>query len=1051
MMKPERFPRFLAGLGVACLLATGLVLAQDEEDESVEGLYRKAIELNAAGDPVNASKTFEKLFALTKPQFLLEDYGPQVGGMFFDYAMTLIQQQRWADAKEWLNRCIGAKEEAKKLQSPLDNTNPREGLARFQLGFVEAQLGNHQEALRLYDLYLASNPPSGELDEVRNSFKLRYGTSQIKLGRVEEGMATVQEMFDNRREWRIKPAFLMQGVLELGLGWIDEAKKAGPDPAKLEAISIRAHGFLDRNLPHVSVAPFDAFRFGFTDRFRKLGLEATKVGLYSVALRFFSGCPTIEEVRRDIDLRLAMLPVGSGVPSAYQQFIDQLAEREKADMHPDAEVQRLVATCFERMGNQRIPRAIYWQLAQDYPRLEEKFRAEILHEAARFSAMIGDFPASQYFGELFMSEMPEDHALRNNVATFMLQSLFTQGRYEKVIEVSRSVRARYELGDSKRELADALYPMSLYTLQRHEDAAEPLDEYVSTYESTGNREAVMFHWASNSLRQGKMREAAERIEDFLKEFPKSDRFGDTALADLSMARYNLEDYPAAIAASDRLEEFKPDSVQRGRALNIEGDAYMISADFFKSKDQEEQKQEFKEKGLEAYLAAAEAGKKALSQNPDQKEYYKTIAAEGIWKACDWYLANDMPEEAIAQYDEFFPDFAGTVWEPQISVFALETLEAAGRAEEGLTQVEKMINVLGNKPPEEQDMELLRQAIGSYAEASVRVKGPEETVRILDNFPGMDRSNQALLTWLKIQKVIVLQGMQKQLEVDTPEYAAVEGRINEVFEELGNYELRNLSAYALQQIGLNFSRGTNPFRAVRYFEELLARETEEADLFKAPAEFEIGKIEMRSPDQSKVSSAKERFRRVINRYKDRQLIPHAHLNLAKVFIDAKQWNDALAELQIINKEKWMFRDDRARRAEAGLLLGEVCEARDDVVGAAKAYLSVLSTYNGFPEFATEAFHRYARISLEDIKSASAGTPEEQTEKREREKALYKIYLEHIYMWQKLSAEDSPSGALTSLRRELSIYKSDLNIGPQEEQEIRFSLGIEDDWNPETAAG
>ena len=1053
MMKPAsmnwklKYPPLLFAI---LILGLNLGVAQDEDD-SVEGLYRKAVEFNANGDPVNASKTFEKLFDLAKPDLLLLDYGPQAGGMFFDYAMTLVPQKRWTDAKEWFKRCIDAKAEAKKVESPLDNENPRESLARFQLGFVESQLENHEEALRLYELYLNSKPPQQELAMIRNSFFLRKGTSQIKLGKVTEGIATVQQLFDNREAWKVSPTFLMQGILELGLGWIEQAKNAGADPAKLAAIETQANVFLDQNLAFVSVQPFDSFRFGFLDRFRKLGYEATKAGLYTLGLRFFSSCATLDEVKKDIDLRLARLPVGSGVPSAYQQFIDQIAEREKAPIHPDAETLRLVATCYERSGNLQIPRGIYWHLSETYPKIDLQKRAEILHEAARFSAMMTDYASAQYFGEKFMKELPEDHPLRDNVATFMLQSLFTLKQYETVTKVCEAVRSRYDLGDEKRELADALYPLALYSLKRHEDAIKPFDEYIATYEETGNREMVVFHRGSNNVILEKWRVAAEQLEDYLKEFPKSEKFGDTALADLSMARYNLEDYPAAIAASDQLEEFKPDSIQMARVLNIEGDAYIVSTDDLKGKEHEAQRNEYKQKALEAYLSAADVAKKLMSENPDQEEYFKNVAAEAIWKACDQYISNEQQEEALAQYDKFFPDYEGTYWEAQISVFALESLEAAGRAEEGLKQVEKMINVIGNKPPEEQDMELLRQAIGSYSEASVRVHGAEETIETLDNFPGLDPDNQALLTWLKIQKVIVLQELRKTLEKDSSEYAAIEGRINAVFEELGRFEIENLSEYALQQIGLNFSRGPNPFNAVRYFNELLSRENPEAVQFKAPADFEIGKIEMRSPDASKVQTAIGRFRRIIQSYKDRGLTPGSHLNLAKIYIDKKNWDDALAELQVINKEKWMFKEDRASRAEAGLMLGQVLEEKKDVLGAAKAYLAVLSAYNAFPEYATEAFFRYAKISLKDITEMAAGDPDAQAKKREREMALYKIYLKHIYMWQKLKTEDSPTGALTSLRRELGVYKNELGIGTEDEQTIRFSLGIEPDWNPEAPTG
>ena len=167
------------------------------------------------------------------------------------------------------------------------------------------------------------------------------------------------------------------------------------------------------------------------------------------------------------------------------------------------------------------------------------------------------------------------------------------------------------------------------------------------------------------------------------------------------------------------------------------------------------------------------------------------------------------------YKRQFPDYAGTAMEPQISIFSLEHLEAANRGEEGLVQVEKMILLLGNKPPAEQQITLLRQAIGSYSEASVRIRGLEKTLATLDKFPGMDPANQALLTWLKIQKVIVLQESRKKMEKDSPEYAAVEAQIAAVFEDLRLFEKRNLSEFALQQIGIYFSGTDNPFLAVPY--------------------------------------------------------------------------------------------------------------------------------------------------------------------------------------------------------------------------------------------
>ena len=1043
MKKNWIYRSFLFAASVGMLIGAPAGNAQDEEEDvSVEALYRKAVEFNMNGNPAEASKTFERLFDLSGgKETLFEDYGAQAGGFFFDYGLTLLPQQRWADAKEAFQTCVDADDIAKKVESPINSQNPRKDLAKFQLGFCEAQLGNHGEAIRLYDEYLASNPNPDELQQVYASYKLRYGASLMKLGRVDEGIANIQELFDNRETRNISPQFLVQGMLELGLALVEQANGAGSDTAALEKVSERAHAFLDQNADSIKLSPLDQFRFGFVDRLRKLGLESTKAGLYSVALRYFAFAPTLEDVKQDINLGLARLPVGSGIPSQYQQLIDRIAEYEKAPIHPDAETLRLMSNCYEKLGNRRASRVIYWNLAEQEPEAPQELRAEILHEAARLSSQLGDYSAAQYFGEKFMSEMPEDHKLRNNVSTFMLQSLFTSREFDQVIDISNRVRERYEAGDEQRELADSLYPLALYSTQRHEEAEAPFDEYVKSYPEGGNREIVMFHRASNSLILGKMRESAEQYEDFLKAYPESERFLDNALADLAIARFNLEDYPAAIAASDRLVEARPESVQLGRTLNVAGDAYIVQAGNLGSDDaQEAQKEEWEKKSIESYLAAYEAAKSAQTSDSDRGDYHKVVAAEGIWKAADQYFEQEQPEKGIELYDTFFPDYAGTPWEPQISVFSLDYLEAAGRGEEALTQVEKMILFLGNQPPEEQDLTLLRQAIGSYADASARIRGVDQTVATLENFPGLDPDNQALLTWLKIQQVIVLQEAQKKMEKDSPEFAAAEAKIENVFESLRLFEKRNLSEFALREIGRYFAGTDNPFRGVPYFEELLARTNPEADQFKGLAEMELGMIEMRAADPGKVQAARERFRRIIDKYKDAELVPDAHLNLAKLYMEQKDWRSALAELDVINKAKSMFKGERQKRAEALFLMGNVLDEMDQPAEANQAYLAVVSTYGAFPDMVTQAWEKYIPNSIADFEKMPVATPEEQAEKRKRELALYSLTRKFIYQWQKWTDEDAPSGALRRLRRQVEDMKVDLAITPEEEQKVLFDLGI-----------
>ncbi len=1029
----------LAGL---MIFFSGNLIAQDD-DESVEALYPKAFELSVSGKFKEASETFEKMFDLAGgTETLFEDYGEKAGGFFFDYGMTLLPQQRWEDAKEAFHISFTAAEWKKKVLGKIPGENTRKSLAQFQLAYCEAMLGNHEEALKLYDSYLASNPPAGELKKVRASFKLRRGTTLLKLGRMDDGIATIKEIFDNREAWGVKAPFLMQGILELGLGWAESAEKAGKnDEGAIELIEAKGHAFLSEYGDFVKVRAMDQFRYGFIDRLKKLGYESTKTGLYTLALRYFAYTPTIQQVRDDINLNMTQLPIGAGIPSQYQQLLDQLKAREAVPVHPDVETLRLTATCYERLGNTYAARAIYWYLSEHFPDIDKEKRGEILHEAARYSTMIGDYPASQYFGELFLEEIPADNGLRNNVATFTLQSLFTSRKYDDVIAICGKVRATKKLGEPERELADSLFPLALYSLQKNEEAEVPFTEYMGAYKDGKNREMVMFHRASNSLILKKMRTAAEQYDEFLKEFPKSDRFGDTALADFAMARYNLKDYPGAIKISEGLQAFKADSPHLGRTLNIEGDCYIIQTDAMKQKEQEKQKEELRKKGLAAYVAAAKAAETTLatSAGKEQEDYYKNVAGEGLWKAADIYYTDGNNEEGLKIYDAYIGKYSGTYWEPQVSVHSLDPLVEVKRGEEGLIQVERVINILGNMAPDKQDTLLLRQAIGSYAEASEKIRGLEKTIAVFDNFPGLDPNNQALLTWLKIQKIIVLQGARKKLKKDAPEYAQRSTQIDAVFEELKLFEKRNLSEIALQQIGLYLGDGENPFLAIPYFQELLGRTGDKAKPFKAAAEMEMGIIEMRSPEADKVRSARERFRRVIDVYKDAALIPDAHLNLAKLHIQNKEWKEATDFLLIINKKKRWFAKEKIKRAESGYLLGNCLEELKDPAGAAKAYLGMVVTYNAFPNYITQAWEKYIKISEADIAKMETSSPVLATAKRMRELKLYAICCKYNFIWQ-WDEKLVPSGALGRLRRDLVDMKGRLKITDEEQNKINRDNGL-----------
>ena len=207
--------------------------------------------------------------------------------------------------------------------------------------------------------------------------------------------------------------------------------------------------------------------------------------------------------------------------------------------------------------------------------------------------------------------------------------------------------------------------------------------------------------------------------------------------------------------------------------------------------------------------------------------------------------------------------------------------------------------------------------------------------------------------------------------------------------------------------------------------------------------ELAKIEMRAADPAKVQSARERFRRIIADESEdaRPLKAPAYLNLADLHMKVKEWRDALAALDAINKNKNFFSKDRDKRAEALFKMGVVFDELGDPAEANQAYLGVVSTYAGLYDWVTLAWERYIPNSLADFEKMELTDPITIALKRQKQLTLYKLSVKYIYQWQKLDEQkDAPSGALARLRRGIVEMKDSLKITPVEEQKILQELGI-----------
>ncbi|MEM7013558.1 MAG: hypothetical protein AAF585_18960, partial [Verrucomicrobiota bacterium] len=760
-----------------------------------------------------------------------------------------------------------------------------------------------------------------------------------------------------------------------------------------------------------SISPYDKARLGFVERLRLIGFQAQQAGLYDVSLRFFTMVPTTEAIV--VDLKARAEQTGGAARAAYDKVIAEYEAKLLSATPPEVDTLRLIANCYEGMGNRRAGFVINRLLVESYPEAESM--PDILHECARYAFTLGDGNAAQYFGETFMEKYPE-HELRDQVATFMLQSLFRNGKYQICMEVAGRVRERFDDGATQRELADYIYGASAYFLDMQDEAQAALDLHVESYPDSGNREGARFFQASNRIIQGKYDEAAPMIDSFLTDYQES-TFRDQMLFDRATCYYIASDYVSDLARLEEIFENHPNSNVMDRAYLLKGDTIRVMSN---TPEEGKEINDYLKESQEAFIAALDAAKRLD---------HKPFVAESLFKITDVSIELEDWQVAIDNYDAFFPDHVGSRWEPQISVFAMPALVKAGRAEDGLTQLEKMIVQLS----EGEDTQLLQQSIGSYQTASIENRSHEATLAKYDEMIAAGNTN--LQTWLMIHKIMVYQDKRKTVEKEAPEYAAIEESIGGVFEKLTDYALEDLSDIALKAVG-EYLEEENPFKAKPFFEELLNRPT---DTFKAPAEMALGRIEMRSTDQADVDNAIERFKRVINAYQKpefdaKKLMPEAHLQIGRIAVQRQDWSTAEEYLGKYVSEKSWDAGRKERRAEAQYLYGYTFEMKggeENVNQAIVIYNATVSTYAAYPEWSARSAERGFEITW----NRTYPTPEEQAEKKLQS---YKYLRKILYSWQKM--EDGAYDSLDRLRNKRGVTENELQLNAGDIAEIERGLGI-----------
>ncbi len=987
------------------------LLAPTAQGQDLQELYFKASQLAQERKFGEALQVYDQAVDLLA-EFAWEDYGPVFGGIYYDKGLCHLQLGQFAEAAVAFKAShedfppnakvpYGSRQQASKVASP----NMRWEIAVFQWGFAVQQLEDYDKALELYDKFLALEPDPAILRPIYSAFVLRKGKCLINTGKLDEGVAMLTDMFENPGKYGATGQALFQAMLDIALGWADAAKEQEDQRDRLAA---EANAFFDKYSKLFAIPPYDKARLGFVDRLRLIGYRAQQAGLNLMAIRVFSMVPSTHAILDDLEARAAQS--GGAARAAWDDVISQYRTKLESSDPPDVESLRLVAAAWEGLGNRHAGYVINRHLAERYPDSENA--PQILHETVRFAFALGDANASQYFGEEFMQRFPQ-HELRDNVATFMLQSLFRNGKYEMCLELAGRIRNEFPEGDPKRELADFIYGATLYSMNRQEEAEPALELYVNSFPEGNNLESARFFLASNQMIQSKYAKAATLLDTFLVDYPSS-TFRPQVLLDRATCYYISDDFVSALQRLDLIFQEHQDSSVVAQAYVLQGD---VTRGMGALPEEGKEEKDYWVDARSSYLEG-----KSTAEQLEQAD----VRAEALFKHLDVSVDLENWEDAVDSYDAFLAAHKGNYWEPRVSVFAMPALGQVGRTEDGLSQLERMIFSLSE---DDASLELLAQSIGSFQEAAVDFMGADKTLAKYDQMIG--KGNETLQTQLLIHKVIVLQEKKKALgRGDEGARDAIQGEIDTVFRQLTNYDMNRLSDLALKAIGENLEP-QNPFEAKAYFEELLSREN---DLYKAPAEMALGRIEMREGDPNCV----QRFLRIIDDYNDpkfqaEELIPEAYVNIGRFAVEQKDWETAEKYLAEYMRNKTYDRGRKERRAEAQFKLGLAYQNRDETDKAIVAYNNTFAAYAAYPQWSAQAVENGFKLAYE----RNYDSPEDQ---RAAQMKAYEYLRVVLYSWQKQPDNEYP--ALENLRLIRDRVEGELGLTQEQIREIeqRHALNV-----------
>jgi tetratricopeptide (TPR) repeat protein len=351
---------------------------------------------------------------------------------------------------------------------------------------------------------------------------------------------------------------------------------------------------------------------------------------------------------------------------------------------------------------------------------------------------------------------------------------------------------------------------SHFYLGHFEKAQLFLDNHVKTYSESKFIMHSEYFQSSNLTRLQYWERAASLLDTFLDKYPEPVKniYLPNALYDRANCHFSESQYPPALTIIDRLENEFNGSVVIDMSYNMKGNIYESIAKF--------------EDAEKYYLLALEIAEKRHNRLVAGEALSYLVGMLGVEKRDK--KPNPRIKDAVPYYDKFMKEYKNLPSKPQVVVYGLPSLEAVGRLDEGLENLQAIISELAGR----ENQAFLEECVNAFSKSFLAKKGntPEQLKDLYYDFPGINLSNQRALALLRIALIGVYEGeIQKAIkEKDENLQGKYESSVKILFRDLkSEFNPKDLSNFVLLKVADYLREKTSaPKQSLPYYKELLSR-------------------------------------------------------------------------------------------------------------------------------------------------------------------------------------------------------------------------------------